>query len=698
MGRSQRTSDGYLKLDDALQANANKGLKKAFEYYRMSTEGVDFRYKLNQPRRGDYAKSYNRTDLRYESDLRLFYKFCAETGEYESMMLLLFPKRTDESLKCPAMSVKAICNFMRYKKNPNDTPLLDGNNDICEPVLHVLTKDQIKSKGKGWLSNKVMGIFGSAIGNIHRVHLHSGDYMEGCSACGLNRENNGCEKHRFGRIANWIRQGNPTKDNDYKTNMATLKDPNYVPNGCSHVDPGDIRDMRDFLLKSNTLSGLKMLVMILISVKLFFRADEIVTLTVESFIPELFFRMFAKIYAVGLQVTGKSEQGEMLYYNLWRDWEYPDLCPLIHLLIYIHAAGIKGGFIFPSDVDLNSSETGADGVYVKNEAYKTFLNAFKRIADTTMVEYMEDKNFKIGLHIFKKGAYTFRIYAYKKGENVDYIMIKFDARHKKDEDAQLYIRDALQHNQYQNICKDPRLCVSDKRTVRIQDVGHAKKTMRNNSNATHLTLLQLAEEFVKGLPCRQDASPKELVDAAVKKTHGEAEISRMRLEESLSDQQRGWYDQKEMKDHQNLLATIEQVKQVENKKKRPLSPKETETARPSKTAKSKTSEDVSGKNNLDQRKGFTRLTTCQKIDCLLEIEKDCPEEDTLSKDKYTPSTKKWVHTTMRPMLKCYRNHCSSSQGTFAERWKTCKSDFSGNCCMGTKDQSCPTKRSKQQSK
>jgi hypothetical protein len=35
-------------------------------------------------------------------------------------------------------------------------------------------------------------------------------------------------------------------------------------------------------------------------------------------------------------------------------------------MIYIYAAGIKGGFIFPSDdMDLNSSEEGGNKVYVK---------------------------------------------------------------------------------------------------------------------------------------------------------------------------------------------------------------------------------------------------------------------------------------------------------------------------------------------
>jgi pyridoxine 5'-phosphate synthase PdxJ len=106
-----------------------------------------------------------------------------------------------------------------------------------------------------------------------------------------------------------------------------------------------------------------------------------------------------------------------------------------------------------------------------------------------LAEYREDKRFKI-----------FRIWAYQKGENVLYITIKFDARHVKDEDVQLYIRDTTQHHQYQNICNDPSLRVFDKRSVRVQDVVHAKKMMRGNINA---------EFFVKGLSCRQDASPVE---------------------------------------------------------------------------------------------------------------------------------------------------------------------------------------------
>jgi hypothetical protein len=92
-------------------------------------------------------------------------------------MLSSFPKKTTESLKCPAMRVEVICSFARNKRNPKGTPLLDGNHDGCDPVRNVMTGEQMLSKG-GWRAPKTMEMDGSAISNVHRVHSHNGAHLD----------------------------------------------------------------------------------------------------------------------------------------------------------------------------------------------------------------------------------------------------------------------------------------------------------------------------------------------------------------------------------------------------------------------------------------------------------------------------------------------------------------------------------------
>ena len=42
----------------------------------------------------------------------------------------------------------------------------------------------------------------------------------------------------------------------------------------------------------------------------------------------------------------------------WSDDEYPDLCPVCALLVYIHIAGIRDGFLFLHPVELGETAKG----------------------------------------------------------------------------------------------------------------------------------------------------------------------------------------------------------------------------------------------------------------------------------------------------------------------------------------------------
>jgi hypothetical protein len=514
----------YVELGDALQHQVNRELQKRCDYYNIKTVNedgtkLDFRFERHMNRMGKYAAPAETTRDRYDTPMGLFYRFCAETGEYDSMLLFLFPLKTRESLKCPAMSVSALCNFARYKKNPKGTLLLDGPDDTAEPVYKVNPdkadadevdtghpKEQMKSSPLVWRAPKNFDILGTAISNVHKVHNQGGNYIEVCEDCvSAPKTKRVCSRHEGSRNACWYNQGNPVQTHDFQSNQKSMRDPNYVAHGCSQIDPEDVRDIRDCLLSpghhhsfASALMCLKMLVMVLIAIKLFLRADETVSMKESDFVPQLFLMTNGVIHALGVGISGKTEKGLVLYYNLWRDFQHTDLCAVIHLLIYVYKAKIKGGFLFPCDKDLNSPTVGKipdgrDGyIYLSHESYKNFLRAFKKIATEVLVEYVEDANgFKLTTHVFRKGAYCFRIWAYENADKIDYMQIKFDARHVKDADAMNYILDARQHKQYSQVAENPRLKVSCTRSVRINNLTIAKKTRQEKQRRRDIESLPL---------------------------------------------------------------------------------------------------------------------------------------------------------------------------------------------------------------
>lgn len=686
-----KVTDGFLDLsNEGLQAIADVKLRERCAYYGISTENLETRFQVRQHRQGQYAKPYNSTHERYDSILRLFYAFCAETGDWDSMLLLLFPKESTESVKCPAMRMETLCNFVRFKINPEGTPLLNGNNGDCDPVL-LMSGEQVVSGKSQWKAPKNITIFGSAIANIHKTHKHSGAYMEACSAC-ASAANKACDNHVNSRLACWCTQGNPIESGNWKANKRTLSDPNYEPNGCSQIDPGDVRDIRDFLLAQNTLQGLKMLVMILLAVKIFLRADEVITIREERFLPSLFFVVNGIVRSLGVAISGKAEGGQLLYFNIWRDFDHPDICAVIHLLVYIYKANIRGGFLFPLDRDLAREDVGQveDGyVYVKHESYKCFLRAMKKVSEECLEEYSNDKVFRVSTHIFRKAAYCFRIWAYyqdKDCKGVDYVKIKFDARHAKDSDAMTYIRDAAQHHQYSNVAHLDRLKVSAKEQMRISSLVMAEKNCKRFSDhgTSGKTLYDIAKTFVYSLPCDPEAGIRKILEVACRKPSQEHQAQKQ-LVASMNAQQLEWYTT--MRNHENQERINQKHEYHKKSSKRPTSATAPSSSSPTKRPKS------SGEDNLDDldlRHQWKKKKTAQeKIDLLVTIEKQCSLLDPLSTNKYTRGAKKWVLTTMRPALNCFHNHCDSSGVKFASVWEgKMKADFGKLCCKGADCSAC----------
>ena len=85
----------YYKIGNELQATVNENLLRLFRQYHVNIgDRTDFRYVMHRNRRGQYAEDNDGTTDRYDCPTRQFWQFCAETGNYQDMMLLCFVQAT----------------------------------------------------------------------------------------------------------------------------------------------------------------------------------------------------------------------------------------------------------------------------------------------------------------------------------------------------------------------------------------------------------------------------------------------------------------------------------------------------------------------------------------------------------------------------------------------------------------------------
>ena len=91
----------------------------------------------------------------------------------------------------------------------------------------------------------------------------------------------------------------------------------------------------------------------------------------------------------------------------------------------------------------------------------------------------------------------------------------------------------------------------------------------------------------------------------------------------------------------------------------------------------------SNKRDLDGRLDAMKAPSIEvKIAKLLIIEQQCPPSASLV--PLTDAASKWVKVTLRPVLRCYRNHHGSDAAAFAAAWNgRFKADFAKHCCKGT---------------
>ena len=107
---------------------------------------------------------------------------------------------------------------------------------------------------------------------------------------------------------------------------------------------------KEKLLATNDLHDLQTWVCILLQCKVGLRSDCLKSLTIDS-IKSVW--NLAVIHpngtcdALAIRFKGKSEKDREVTLMIYSEWKFPALCPVKHLMAYIHFSGIKSGFLFP---------------------------------------------------------------------------------------------------------------------------------------------------------------------------------------------------------------------------------------------------------------------------------------------------------------------------------------------------------------
>ena len=102
-------------------------------------------------------------------------------------------------------------------------------------------------------------------------------------------------------------------------------------------------------------------------------------------------------------------------------------------LVYIYVSKIKGGFLFPSKVELNNPST--DVIFVTQVSYGVMRECVASLVKGVMG--LSGEAFKVGLHLLQKTAYLFGIWG-----NADVAILAKSAGHKCIDTAYDYACDA----------------------------------------------------------------------------------------------------------------------------------------------------------------------------------------------------------------------------------------------------------------
>jgi hypothetical protein len=248
----------------------------------------------------------------------------------------------------------------------------------------------------------------------------------------------------------------------------------YVTRGNIQLMPSEVRRLRTILLSENSLRGLQFWVMIILGIKMYLRVGELILLKVEDFEKDLMMLSSDRCYVavLAVKVLGKGETVPD-WLSIFSDDDFPELCPVTVLLLYISLSGIKSGYIFPAHIPNADSPVECTVHY----PYNLFLKKMKHLVSDQLGRELGPTDI-FGTHLLRKTGYLFAIFGILRqygGEaqqlsNLLMANVLKSARHKTVLNAMYYMKDAMTRYEWDRA----------KRVSTETDVGDFKAIFMSN--------------------------------------------------------------------------------------------------------------------------------------------------------------------------------------------------------------------------
>lgn len=343
---------------------------------------------------------------RYRTIWDAFTDFCIATKDYKSA-ICTHPSSLIRNPCAPRVST--VINFVNYRVYNSETTLVDCVTK--KPVKFVGIRGDIKCRGD-WTSISTLKLLGSSLSKLseHFKKLE-GPYDDTCDECvslhnlKSKTSRKTCEMHGNVRVLH--PRGNLTTSTKYKTAKKRLEgyiDQEYVTRSTVAYLPSEVRQLRTYLLAQNKLEDLMIWTILILSIKLFLRIEEALSLSIESFETDLATKNKFRVKTLLLKVKGKRDN-KYVHLQVYDDEECPELSPVRALMIWLALSGIKGGFIFPAEELLRN---GSVGLCEKHMTYHSYAKKLKFLTINILGRKVsKDSEIIVGTHAARRTGLLF---------------------------------------------------------------------------------------------------------------------------------------------------------------------------------------------------------------------------------------------------------------------------------------------------
>ncbi|GKY98076.1 hypothetical protein MPSEU_000765500 [Mayamaea pseudoterrestris] len=661
---------GWCVLHPDLQSKLDNELVLSAAHNGFTLSPPPFRFRCNVWHYTNGPVLAEKTQITsYLSYYSMLWRFLAMIGDWESMLVLLLPRPIGLG-KVPSMKVESLVLFLRWKKLDTNTFLRDDDEMLLRDANF---NEPIRCNG-GWKSNHSMKAFASAIVWLHMsIGYEAQDsFKEKCVDClnlfRVDQNSHGCNEHFGNRQIKRI--GQPTHCFKFANGKKQLLDKDYEVHGSCAIAPWQLRKLGALLVYEG-LVGLSVWVAVLIAINLYLRADdELLTISMESFEASSFHvEANGRINGVCLKIRGKTDSRGQ-YFHLWADHEYPDICPVRHLLLLVHLLGLKKGWLFQSLRSLGANTRRDDGDYrgTKRLDYGTI---FKYLKERFIELFGPETGKGFGMHSFRKGAYLKAAF-----QKADLRICQYDARHMRHEEAVLYLGNANTLVSSNEINPSPGNELA--KAYRGVHNGGAQPSPQEHAGKS---LAQLADEFVLQLkvPHGVARNVRSLVIEAQQFQWSTVEGDC--LEQWLMTvpvELRNPCKTICLRYKRHVESIYKQQQLIEAEKVAAVTPPSSSSS--SKRAKNATppTNFFAGRETIAQLKSLP-----QKLDALLELHDRVEAIGGVERIVLDAKEKKYFARTLAPVARCFKKHCGEDRDAFVGRWeRTFAIKFSESCCKG----------------